>query len=125
MPNAMNEFRKKFNTGNGTYLKVKRENLNRSYRTVTVRFSSYDVERINRYLMEKKISQSELLRKIVSKKELSYTVKKSTGSRVVLNAMKTFSVEDRLYRKLESWSDKLSLTPSELIRELILSGIKE
>ncbi|WP_028052493.1 hypothetical protein [Carboxydothermus ferrireducens] len=121
----MNEFRKKFNTGNGTYLKVKRENLNRSYRTVTVRFSSYDVERINRYLMEKKISQSELLRKIVSKKELSYTVKKSTGSRVVLNAMKTFSVEDRLYRKLESWSDKLSLTPSELIRELILSGIKE
>jgi len=49
--------------------------------------------------MEKKISQSELLRKIVSNKELSYTVKKSTGSRVVLNAMKTFSVEDRFYKR--------------------------
>ncbi|WP_075859485.1 hypothetical protein [Carboxydothermus pertinax] len=87
MSDVMTPCQYKFNTKNAVYLKVKRENLNRSYRTVTVRFSSYDVERINRYLMEKKISQSELLRKIVSKKELSYTVKKSSGSRVVLDAM--------------------------------------
>ncbi|GAV23406.1 hypothetical protein cpu_19160 [Carboxydothermus pertinax] len=75
--------------------------------------------------MEKKISQSELLRKIVSKKELSYTMRKPTDSRVVLKAMKTFSVEDRLYRKLESWSKKLNIPTTTLIRELILSGIEE
>ena len=75
--------------------------------------------------MEKKISQSELLRKIVSNKELSYTVKKSTGSRVVLNAMKTFSVEDRFYKKLEGWAKKLNIPLTALIRELILSGIEE
>jgi len=65
------------------------------------------------------------LRKIVSKKELSYTVKKSTGSRVVLNAMKTFSVEDKLFKALERWSKKLNILTTTLIRELILSGIEE
>jgi len=56
------------------------------------------------------------LRKLVSKKELSYTVKKSTGSRVVLNAIKTFSVEDRLFKIIESWSKKLNIPTTTLIR---------
>ena len=104
MSNAMDKCRENGNTDKTLYLKLKEDILDRNYHTVTVRFSSYDVERINRYLMEKKISQSELLRKIVSKKELSYTMRKPTDSRVVLKAMKTFSVEDRLYKKLEGWS---------------------
>ncbi|GAW32661.1 hypothetical protein JDF658_24260 [Carboxydocella sp. JDF658] len=65
------------------------------------------------------------MRKIVSKKELSSTVKKSSGSRIVLNAMKTFSVEDRLFKALDRWSKKLNIPLTALIRELILSGIEE
>ncbi|WP_143299316.1 hypothetical protein [Carboxydothermus pertinax] len=125
MSNAMTPCQYKFNTKNAVYLKVKRENLNRSYRTVTVRFSSYDVERINRYLMEKKISQSELLRKIASEKEQSFTVKNLSGSMKLLSTLKTFSVDDKLYKKIASWSKELNIPTATLVRELILAGIEE
>jgi len=61
---------------------------------------------------------------MASKNELSYTVKKSSGSLVVLDAMKTFSVEDRLFKMIESRSKKLNIPTTILVRELILSGIE-
>ncbi|GAV23412.1 hypothetical protein cpu_19220 [Carboxydothermus pertinax] len=75
--------------------------------------------------MEKKISQSELLRKIASEKEQSFTVKNLSGSMKLLSTLKTFSVDDKLYKKIASWSKELNIPTATLVRELILAGIEE
>jgi|GEM_PF-3098748 len=117
----MNKY--KNDTANVVYLEFGEDTLCRKYRSLTVRFNSNDAERINRYLTEKKISQSELLRNIIEKNELIYLIKKSSESIAVLNAIKTFSVEDRLYKIIESRAKELNIPTATLVRELILANI--
>lgn len=106
-------------------VRVAEDYLERSYHTVSVRFNSRDVERLDRYLAERKIGQSEFLREIASRKEISRAVNKYSGSGKRLDTVKTFSVEDRLFRLLKSHSEDLKIPVATLVRELVLSGMEE
>lgn len=106
-------------------VRVAEDYLERSYRTVSVRFNSQDVERLDRYLAKRKIGQSEFLREIASRKGINRAVDRYSGNGKRLDAVKTFSVEDRLFRVLKSHSEDLKIPVATLVREMILSSIEE